>query len=266
MSKTRKSLGLISKTSIRLCNVAIGFFVVAFLFTFFCSLVGPSFPNLFSSFRLPLADLTGIAVDKNSIYTISQGYGRLQVFSKTGKFVKGWFGPFSKSNFWININKNNNLSIILSNDEEYIYTTDGKLLGKSNRSIDYPDENSRLGNNETYDSDGNHYELKGFFCSKVVKFSLSGEMSTVVSDPILLCIIKVPTNLIILIALVFLRNYLQNLYIKSNRNSTTNKTSLLKNSSYPQIMLPCFQDKHRNKINIYYLCKKTFIQFTGDHL
>ena len=132
MSKMKKTLCLTSKKGVRLCNAAIVFFLVASLFSLLCSLFGPLVPHLFSGLRFPLAGLTGIAVDDENVYTISRGYGRFQVFDKTGKFVKGWFCPFSKGTFWVNMNKNNNLSIILSDGEEYIYSVDGELLKRSN--------------------------------------------------------------------------------------------------------------------------------------
>ena len=89
-----KVLNLTPKMGVRLCNVAIIFFLIATLFSPFCSLVGPLVPHFFTGLRFPLAGLTGIAVDDGNIYTISRGYGRFQVFDKTGKFVQGWFCPF----------------------------------------------------------------------------------------------------------------------------------------------------------------------------
>lgn len=225
-----KILNLTPKTGVRLCNAAIVFFLVAFLFAVFCSFAGPLVPHLFTGLRFPLAGLTGIAVDDENIYTISQGYGRFQIFDKTGKFVRGWFGPFSKGTFWVNMNKNNNLSIILSDGEEYIYSVDGELLKRSDCSKDYPDENIRQGKNGTYDFEGNLYAPIDSFRSKVIKFSPSGEMSTVVSDPIWLCIIKVPFSLIILMALVFPRGYFRKCYMNSKKRSIPNKAVPPQNS------------------------------------
>lgn len=225
-----KILNLTPKTSVRLCNAAIVFFLVASLFAPFCSLFGPLVPHLFSGLRFPLAGLTGITVDDENVYTISRGYGRFQVFGKTGKFVKGWFCPFSKGTVWVNINKDDNLSVILSNGKEYIYSVDGELLKKSDFSEDYPDENIRQGKNETYDSEGNLYAPIDSFRSKVIKFSPSAEMSIVVSDPIWLCIIKVPFSLIILMALVFPRGYFQKCYMNSKKHSIPNKAVPTKNS------------------------------------
>jgi len=228
-----KILGLTPKTGVRLCNAAIIFFLVASLFAFFCSFAGPLVPHLFTGLRFPLAGLTGIAVDDGNIYTISRGYGRFQVFDKTGKFVKGWFCPFSKGTVWVNINKDGDLSVILSNGKEYIYSVDGELLKRSDCSKDYPDENIRQGENETYDSEGNLYALIDSFRSRVLKFTPTGEMSTVVSDPIWVCIIKVPFSLIILIALVFPRGYFQKCYITSKKHSVPNKSVPNKNSIQP---------------------------------
>lgn len=228
--KKERMFGLIPRVGVHVCNVAIIFFLIASLFAFFCSLAGPLVPHLFTGLRFPLAGLTGIAVDDENIYTISQGYGRLQVFDKTGNFVKGWFGQFSKGTFWININKNNNLSVILSDGEEYIYNVDGELLKRSNCSKDYPNENIRQGKNETYGSDGNLYVPIDSFRSKVIKFSPSGKMGTVISDPIWFSLIKVPISLIILIALIFPRGYFQKCHMNSKKPSIPPKAIPTKNS------------------------------------
>lgn len=227
----RKVLNLTPKTGVRLCNAAIVFFLVATLFSPFCSLVGPLVPHLFTGLRFPLAGLTGIAVDDENIYTISRGYGRFQVFDKTGKFVRGWFCPFSKGAVWINVNKDNNLSVILSTGKEYIYSVDGKLLGKSDCSDEYPDENTRQGKNETYDSEGNLYAPIDSFHSRIIKFSPSGKMSTVVSDPTWVCIVKVPFSLIILAALIFPRGYFQKCHINSKKH-IPNKAVSAQNSAH----------------------------------
>jgi hypothetical protein len=212
--KKEQIRGLILRVGVHVCNAAIIFFLIASLFAFFCSLAGPLTPHLFTGLRFPLAGLTGIAVDDENIYTISQGYGRLQVFDKRGNFVRGWFGPFSKGTFWINIYKNNNLSVVISDGEEYIYSIDGKLLKKSG----HPDEYIRQDKNETYDSEGNLYISIDSFRSKVIKFSPSGKVDSVVSDPIWLSLIKVPISLIILIALIFPRGYFQKCLSYSKTN------------------------------------------------
>src|SRR3989339_1583777 len=202
LSKMGKVLNLTSKIGIRLCNVAILFFLVATFFALFFSLVGLLVPHFLTNLRFPLAGLTGIAVDNGNIYTFSRGYARFQVFDKTGKFVKGWFCPFAKGTVWININKDNNLSVILSTGKEYIYSVDGELLKKSDHSEGFANEDTRLGKNEYYDSDGSLYALIDSFRSKIIKFSPSG-MSTVVTDPIWVCIIKIPFSLAFLLAFFF---------------------------------------------------------------
>lgn len=232
LSKMGKILELAPKIGVRLCNAAIIFFLVAFLFSALCSWAGPLVPNLFTGLRFPLAGLTGIAVDDENIYTISRGYGRFQVFDKTGKFVRGWFCPFSKGAVWINVNKDDNLSVILSTGKEYIYTVDGKLLGKSDRSEEYPDENTRQGKNETYDSEGNLYAPIDSFHSRIIKFSPSGNMSTVVSDPTWVCIVKVPFNLIILAALVVPRSYFQKCRMNQKKHGIPNKAVSAQNSAH----------------------------------
>jgi len=226
-----KTLGLKPKTGVHLCNVAIVFFLVAFLSAFLFSFVGPFMPRLFTGLRFPLAGLMGIAVDDlGNIYTVSQLYGRVQVFDRNGKFIKGWFCPFSKGSHWININKDGNLSITHSHGEEYIYTIDGKVLAKKDKSRKDLNWNISRGKDETYDPEGNLYAPIDSFRSKVIKFSPSGEMSTVVSDPIWLCIIKVPFCLIFLLALVFVREYFQKFYMKSKKDSIPQKSVPNKNS------------------------------------
>ena len=81
----------------------------------------------------------------------------------------------------------------------------------------------RRGRIETYDSEGNFYAPIDSFRSKVIKYSPSGEMSTVLSDPIWLCIIKVPFSLIILIALVFPRDYFKKRCMKPEKHNIPNK-------------------------------------------
>ncbi|RKY03801.1 MAG: hypothetical protein DRP56_10795, partial [Planctomycetota bacterium] len=173
----------------------IGF--AGFLAGFVCAFMTMSDkPMVSTRARFPLGALESVAVDhEDNIYCAISFYGRVQVYSPEGEFLRGWFLDAGGGVFRIKIDSENNLHVVTARgDHHYVFSTEGTLLSSSQVS---PKEEDRLFGEKwrpaVYDRDGNSYNIHSpILFSRISKETPSGLQTTVVSDPFVLWFVKGP--------------------------------------------------------------------------
>lgn len=147
--------------------------------------------------RFPLGVLDCVAVDnRGNIYCGLAFYGRIQVYSPEGKFLRGWFVNAGGGGLRMKIDKDNHLHVCPAKSNNlYVFNTNGLLLS-SNAMM--PKERDLYFEYNPYqaaeDAEGNPYTIlpKLLVVPRVVKIVPTGETLTVVSDPFYLWFIQGP--------------------------------------------------------------------------
>ncbi len=104
----------------------IGFFGAAV-----CTIFSRQIP---ANVNLPLGAVGMIAVDSNGIiYCSSEGYMRIQQYSATGQFIRGWASPYKIPK--LIIDKKDRLHVFYSDKEQIVYNESGEII---------PNDNSKL--------------------------------------------------------------------------------------------------------------------------
>jgi hypothetical protein len=105
--------------------------MVGFIGAFLCTVLAKQIP---ANVNLPLGDVGMIAVDsKGIIYCSSEGYNRIQQFSATGQFIRGWASPYESPK--LIIDKKDRLHVFYSDKEQVVYNESGEII---------PNDNSKL--------------------------------------------------------------------------------------------------------------------------
>jgi len=169
-------------------NILIGFF------SFFGIDILSSMSKKYN-IELPLVDAEGIAVDSmNNIYIGSPFYGILQIYDKTGKFIKNWEVLTYGGGFYIKILKNDTIAIYpYRAKEEILYNKEGKLLIKNK--LEKCNDINKL-NNIYLSNTGERYEVFKWFYPKIKKDNI-----TIISQNLLLKMLTPPQGFLIAIIL-----------------------------------------------------------------
>ncbi len=148
------------------------------------------------SFELPLGDFKGITVDlKGNIYCGLQMSGRIQVYNANGKYLYGKFlGESDVNPLRMNVNSDNQLEVVTSNGNLYIFDTNGNLLSKITKDTKYYEEFGKTG--EYYYDDKTH-DIKYIIVSRqfyfwgkqVVKIDSSNQEKVIIKTPFPLCMV-----------------------------------------------------------------------------
>ncbi len=152
----------------------------------------------------PNSEPHGIVLDSNgNIYCGSKFYGRIQKYYPDGRFARGFDtegGTGRGSDFGFRINEKDQLCIIVSGISKdnkgsmyrlRVYDEEGKLIHTEKSKSD---KRNYMHNMEDFaiDSDRNLYTFKGFLFPRVVKQTLTGDTSIIISTPIWLWFFQSP--------------------------------------------------------------------------
>ncbi len=159
------------------------------LLFFSCAYPNMSGDQMASSWaRFPLGIPEAIAVDhQGRVYCATGEYSRIQVYSESGQFVRGWFaGSGTSDRLWIDTD---NQLHATSKGRHYTFSHQGELLNeKDEKDKDVPSGRDVL------DAAGNRYKIRSSLVSpKIVKIAPDGTESVVVVDPWYLRILSFPS-------------------------------------------------------------------------
>lgn len=174
-----------------------------------CSLL-PAGSMVSEHIRFPLNNINDMAVDsKGRIYTESGFSSRLQVYSPSGKFLRGWFSGSFSGKCRLELDNNDYIHVYTARGarygNHYVYDEMGKLIKKTDlqetESHKYKSEA-----NENVDHLGNRYQFGDrYFFAKIVRTNPSGDIDLVIGNPLYLKLFE-PTFVVIsvVIALILL--------------------------------------------------------------
>jgi len=141
--------------------------------------------------RFPLNNIDDLAVDsKGRIYTESGFSSRLQVYSPSGKFLRGWFSGSCSGVCQMEIDNDDYIHVYTARGanygNHYVYDETGKLIRKTDlqetESYKYKNEA-----NENVDHLGNRYQFGDrYFFAKIVRTNPSGDIDLVIENPLYL--------------------------------------------------------------------------------
>ena len=157
------------------------------------ALTGLGVTGVSSTIVFPLGQPHYIALDdKGNIYCFTSTYSRLQVYNRTGRFVRGWFVP--DPHFLLIDSSDDTLNIITSEDKRLVYNAKGELINILEEEKGYYRKNwIKHVKSEVSDAQGNTYTLGStHFYTTIVRISPEGEKSTIVSDPWQLWLLRMP--------------------------------------------------------------------------
>ena len=112
---------------------AIGFFG-----TFISAMGGLNWlPN---SFEWPAGAVNGVVSTKDDYFIVPHTpAGRVQIYDKNWKFVRGWFVDAGGGTFNLNISETNHIHVITARGKKhYVFDFDGKLLSQETYSYQSP--------------------------------------------------------------------------------------------------------------------------------
>ncbi len=130
--------------------------------------------------EFPLGDLEEIVVDsKGRIYTADRFYSRVQMYDRSGRFVRGWFMSAGQSN--IHLDTFDRLSVH-ARAELRIYSGKGKLLSTKDVGPQFqlPSDGEKF---RKRDAAGNLYQAEGVLFPHVIKVTPGGQQKQLVSVP-----------------------------------------------------------------------------------
>jgi hypothetical protein len=146
-----------------------------------------------SNIHFPLGKPRYLALDENgNIYCFSDLYNRLQIYDKTGQFIRGWFLP---SNNFLFVDPNDEtLNVITSEDSHLVYDMYGNLINTLKEEKGYYRLNYlSYAKKEARDSQTNTYKFESvIFSTKITKISPDGKKTTVISEPLLMWLLRTP--------------------------------------------------------------------------
>jgi hypothetical protein len=105
--------------------------IVGFFGAFLCTVFAKQIP---ANVNLPLGDVGMIAVDSNGIiYCSSEGYMRIQQYSPSGQFIRGWASPYKSPK--LIIDKKDMLHVLYYKESQTVFNKYGEII---------PNDNSKL--------------------------------------------------------------------------------------------------------------------------
>jgi len=138
--------------------------------------------------QFPIANLSGIAIDNEGrTYLAIRAYGRIQVYSSEGDFIKGWFVDTEGGDFNIWIEDDHLIHVCTRmTDRHDVFDSSGQLI--ENIEITSYDEEKRLfkkaGGLKEQDAFGNTYVIQNRkWFPKVVKTNLNGLDAPLIKSP-----------------------------------------------------------------------------------
>ncbi|MHC4215680.1 MAG: NHL repeat-containing protein [Planctomycetota bacterium] len=172
---------------LRTAIASISFIVVIcfslYFIGFFCAYSPTTSGRVFSSsVRFPLTNVKSIAVGPdNSIYCATAFYCRIQVFDKTGSFLKSISMAFPKGSFFLHVTDKGLIQILDDGSDWYrTYDEYGNLVEKQTASLSRKSQPIDTAQN----SFGDIYKLGYRDLFRVInQTSSSGETVTFISDP-----------------------------------------------------------------------------------
>jgi hypothetical protein len=178
-----------------------------------------------SNVEFPLSYLFAVTVDsKQQVYCAIRMYERIQVYDKDGHFLKSWASPIpwtghAKATRLI-VDENDNIHMIRSGVVRYIYDPNGQLISRETLSLEDYKEISQQVDRLSVEQDGILYRGSSGLFPKITMTTPNGEDSVVVSEPLLLWLLKAPFPAFVLFILSGIcSNFLNDLtkkYEKSN--------------------------------------------------
>lgn len=154
------------------------FFAVGFAFSlylvsgFAMCLFGPGDPLFLQDFCFPLSTVEDVAVDRDGqVYVALAYYGRIQIYDKSGKFIRGIFVDAHGGAFCLNFDKEGHIEITTAKGQKEItMDRNGKIL----KIADVSSLNLRLcferAENGWEAHDGQKYFLHdGYFSPSIIK-------------------------------------------------------------------------------------------------
>lgn len=175
----------------------IGFagFISSFLLCCFLGVIVPS------AVELPMGEMGNIAVDRaGNIYCASSGYGRIQIYDKYGKFIRGIFVGGGGGKITMDIDDKERLQAYVSKARTlYICNPDGTIEKQKK------DVSAGSVNTEVTDNEGNIYSIvTPSIYPRVRKTTPDRKESIIVAVPLHLLIFQgpLPTWIILFIGIV----------------------------------------------------------------
>lgn len=119
--------------AVRLMNVLALLLIASFLTGFVLSSLILQFPNVqLADIDFPLSSPSALAVERNGNIVVASGfYGRIQVYSSEGRFLRGFFYPGEGGNVRIVCDRNGQYLVYVARENlEYVFSGNGHLLAK----------------------------------------------------------------------------------------------------------------------------------------
>lgn len=145
--------------------------------------------------EFPLTGTRGLAVDSNgNILILNKFYRRVQLFDKSGIFIRSWFVYIPPGSFTFTVDHRDYLHVALHEGVSLFYNHEGKLVEKEH----FPAENFDKDYKhdllfKTTDSHDNTYEVfNRLFLTGVRKNQLSGESQVLVKNKFGLWLLSMP--------------------------------------------------------------------------
>ncbi len=142
-------------------------------------------------FEVPLGELEGIAVDsKGRVYCGASFYGRVQVYDREGRFLRGWSADASGGAFRIKVDEDDRVHVATARGGlHWIWDREGRLIHKA----EDPSQFEAFPASATTDRSGNRYEIRGrSLFPRVVRTDAEGRQCVMIATPWYLWIIQGP--------------------------------------------------------------------------
>jgi hypothetical protein len=142
--------------------VAAGVFVMLLYFGRWFSGAAVHHPMVSPAAELPLSDLRGIAVDEEGrIYCASHLPGRIQVYDRRGRFLRGWHVR-AWGAFWPRVNGAGRVEVALARSDQLLtYEPDGTLVRETDCEWEDMERDFFVNEDSTIGPDGSVYTVRG---------------------------------------------------------------------------------------------------------
>lgn len=144
-----------------------------------------------NSIEMPLGDLSGLAVDSDgNIYCTTLYYARVQVYSPSGRFLRG-ISIEANGMLWIKINNDDQLEVAVARgDKRFKFDRNGNLLSHMTNVSDYLAGFDKKSEYFYYDEKQRiTYQIKpiltSLFGKHIVEKDASGKETVIIGTPFL---------------------------------------------------------------------------------
>jgi len=155
-----------------------------------CCFIGGAIPP---EMELPMGEMCSIAVDRaGNIYCASYSYGRIQVYDREGKFVRGMYVGGGGGRIIMYFDTKERLHVYVAKARILqVYHPDGTLAGKRKDEVAASIDSSI--NSTARDRDGNTYRIRTpSFYPRVFRITPEGQQSVIVAVPLYLLLFQGP--------------------------------------------------------------------------